>query len=148
MNDNFTKEYWDGTLDIYYKTWEEIPVSTLNFGNTTSQICYVSLVKEKAIEAYTTKAIPANTVAYEYVENIKKKDDEVILAVEINTEGMMDLTNRNDYMQYMKCKAANEKLNSEIALIRRVIVDNATNQFVVIYNIRDNRCVKDIIKKI
>lgn len=148
MNNNFTEDYWDGTLDIYYKTWEEIPVSTLNFGNTTSQICYVSLVKEKAIEAYTTKAIPANTVAYEYVENIKKKDDEVILAVEINTEGMMDLTNRNDYMQYMKCKAANEKLNSEIALIRRVIVDNATNQFVVVYTIRDNRCVKDIIKKI
>lgn len=147
MDKNFTEEYWDDTLDIYYKTWEEIPVSTLNFGNTTTQICYISLVKEKAIEAYNTKAIPANTVAYEYVENIKIKEDEVILAIEINTEGMLDLTNKNDYMQYMKCKTTDEKLNPEIALIRKVVMDNAANQFIVIYNIKDNRCVKNILKK-
>ena len=146
MNNNFTEDFWDGTLDINYKTWEEIPVSTLNFGNSKSQICYIALTKDMAIEAYNNKAVSQNTIAYEYVENMQLKDNMVILAVEVDTTDMLDLTNKNDYMQYMNCKLNNEKLDSKIALVRKVVIDKDTNQFQIVYLIRDNRCVKNIEK--
>ena len=146
MNNNFTEDFWDGTLDINYKTWEEIPVSTLNFGNSKSQICYIALTKDMAIEAYNNKAVSQNTIAYEYVENMQLKDNMVILAVEVDTTDMLDLTNKNDYMQYMNCKLNNEKLDSKIALVRKVVIDKNTNQFQIVYLIRDNRCVKNIEK--
>lgn len=146
MNNNFTEDFWDGTLDINYKTWEEIPVSTLDFGNSKSQICYIALTKDMAIEAYNNKAVSQNTIAYEYVENMQLKENMVILAVEVDTTDMLDLTNKNDYMQYMNCKLNNEKLDSKIALVRKVVIDKDTNQFQIVYLIRDNRCVKNIAK--
>ena len=66
MENQFTNcEAYDN-LFPKYKNWEEVPMSTLNFYSKTSQVCFVSLPKDKALEIITSKAIPVNTIAYEY----------------------------------------------------------------------------------
>lgn len=68
----------------------------------TTQICYISINKQEAIDAINNQAIPMNTKAYEYIENIKPKQDEVILAVEIDTTNMLDLTNNKEFNGIIK----------------------------------------------
>ncbi len=61
MENQFTNcEAYDN-LFPKYKNWEEVPMSTLNFNSKTSQVCFVSLPKDKALEIITSKAIPVNT---------------------------------------------------------------------------------------
>ena len=97
FNELFTDEVIDDNIKLEYNTWEEIPVSSLHFNSKTTQICYISINKQEAIDAINNQAIPMNTKAYEYIENIKPKQDEVILAVEIDTTNMLDLTNNKEF---------------------------------------------------
>ena len=72
MENQFTNcEAYDN-LFPKYKNWEEVPMSTLNFNSKTSQVCFVSLPKDKALEIITSKAIPVNTIAYEYSDEMNQ----------------------------------------------------------------------------
>lgn len=94
-------------------------MSTLNFNSKTSQVCFVSLPKDKALEIITSKAIPVNTIAYEYSDEVPKKNGDVIVAVEIDTTNMLDLTHKPDYIKYMQSKLdKNIKLDKSISIIR------------------------------
>lgn len=64
---------------------EDIEISTLNFNNKTEQIVFIALSKEEAEKAYTTHVFPNNLIAYEYIENITLKKNQVIMALSINT---------------------------------------------------------------
>lgn len=146
MDNTFTEDYWDDTLDIKYESWEDIPVSTLNFTNSNTQVCYIALRKDDAVGVYNTKAVPPKAVAYEHMENVKLKAGEVILTIEVDTTNMLDLTNKSDYIQYLNCRLNDGKLDPKISLIRKVLLDKELNHFQVAYIIKDNRCVKNISK--
>lgn len=147
MENQFTNcEAYDN-LFPKYRNWEEVPMSTLNFNSKTSQVCFVSLPKDKALEIITSKAIPVNTIAYEYSDEVPKKNGDVIVAVEIDTTHMLDLTHKPDYIKYMQSKLdKNIKLDKSISIIRKISMDESINQFRVIYIIRNNSKVKDVQK--
>lgn len=136
----------DGTIFPKYDSWEEIPVSNLTFNSNTSQICYISIQKDKAITALKEQAIPVKMIAYEYIDEITTKADEVKLAIEIETKHMLDLTHKPDYEEYIKNKINKTPINSSISLIRKVIMNNDTNQFKVVYIILNNLCIKGVKK--
>lgn len=147
MGNNFTLEMADDIIEKSYQTWEEIPVATLSFNSETSQTCYITMSKDKAVEACNVKAIPKNTIAYEYKENITKlKKDEVILAIDLDTTNMLDLTNRAEYIRYLNDKINKGRYDIDVPLIRRIELDRSLNHTYVCYIIKDNRCVRDIQK--
>lgn len=146
---HFTPSDFDDTIFPTYKTWEEIPVSTLNFANNTQQICYISIPKNQAVNIIKNQAVPVNTKAYEYRENIKKDTNKVILAVEIDTsKGMLDLTNKNEYKTYLISKLNNTEfsLGSNISLLRRINIESNLNHFYIEYIILNNSCIGKIYK--
>lgn len=145
--ENLTTTDFDDILGINYTKWEDIPVSTLQFKSQTSQLCYVSLNKDAAIEAYNSKSLPCKIKAYEYVDNVPRINGNVILAVELDTTQMIDLTNKNDYITYLKSKLNNEKIESYTPLMRDVEINKTTHQFTIVYMIIDNRCIKNIEKR-
>ena len=145
--ENLTTTDFDDILGINYTKWENIPVSTLQFKSQTSQLCYVSLNKDAAIEAYNSKSLPCKIKAYEYVDNVPRINGNVILAVELDTTQMLDLTNKNDYITYLKSKINNEKIEQKVSLIRDIEIDMSTHQYKIVYIILDNRCVKNIEKR-
>lgn len=132
---------FDEEFDIIreYKTWEEIPVSSLLFNSNTSQICYIAISKKEAISRINEMSLPKNTIAYEYKENIKLKDDEVIIAVEIDTTNMYDTTNLSEL---------NNNNSENTPLIRTVKPINhlGYTNYIVVYRIIDNRAVKSLYK--
>ena len=144
--ENLTNTDFDDILGINYTKWENIPVSTLQFKSQTSQLCYVSLNKDAAIEAYNSKSLPCKIKAYEYVDNVPRINGNVILAVELDTTQMIDLTNKNDYITYLKSKLNNEKIEQKVSLIRDIEIDMSTHQYKIVYIILDNRCVRNIEK--
>ena len=79
---NFTQQLMDDIMFPTYNTWEEIPMSKIEFNSRTSQICYIKLPQREAVEAIKTQAIPVNTKAYEYPDEIDLKQNEEVLAIE------------------------------------------------------------------
>ena len=143
------------SLDLYpldnieepYKTWEGVPVSTLWFNSNTTQICFVAVARSEVLQRINEKSLPPNTIAYEYEENIPSKilkdKDRVILQVEIDTTNMLDTTNINEFNEY---RANNQK--TEASLIRTIKPINhlGYTTYIVVYQIKDNRAVKNIQK--
>lgn len=130
-----------------YKTWEEVPVSTLPPISNTSQICYIALPKEKAFKAVIEKAVPINTRAYEYLDNVPIKQGDVVLAVAIDTNNMLDLTHKSEYKQYISQKMkGNGGIQNNIPLIRKAVMENEFNHIKIIYVIRNNECVLKVEK--
>lgn len=138
---NFTQQLMDDTVFPTYNTWEEIPVSKIEFNSRISQICYIKLSKREAVEVIKTQAIPVNTKAYEYPDEIDLKQNEVVLAIKIDTINMLDLTHKPDYLYYMRCKLNNIKIDN-ITLIRKVEM----NQIKIVYIIKNNASVKQVYK--
>lgn len=134
----------DDTIFPKYDSWEEIPVSNLTFNSNTSQICYISIQKDKAITALKEQAIPIKMIAYEYIDEVTTKADEVKLAIEIETKHMLDLTHKPDYKEYIKNKINETPLR--VSLMRKVILSNDINQFKIVYIILNNSCIKGIYK--
>lgn len=146
MDNTLSSILEDDTIFPTYNSWEEIPVSNLTFNSTTSQICYIALSKDRAVKALKEQAIPTKIVAYEYLDEVITKADEVKLAIEIETKHMLDLTHKPDYEEYIKNKISGTPINSSISLIRKVIMNNDTNQFKVVYIILNNSCIKRVHK--
>lgn len=142
-NDN-TNEF--DTIFPTYNTWEEIPVSTLKFYSNTSQICYIALPKEKAQKAVIEKAIPINTRAYEYIDEVPIKQNEVVLGIVLDTTNMLDLTHKPEYKQYLLQKMEGQSIQGNVPLIRKAIMDNEFNHIKIVYNIRNNECVRKVEK--
>lgn len=142
---HFTQQFTDDTIFATYNNWEEIPVSNLTFNSKSSQICYIALSNQEATKAIKTQAIPINTKAYEYKDEIKLKTDEVILAVEIDTTNLLDLTHKSDYMYFMQCILNNTKIDN-VALIRKTEISNDINHIRIVYIIKNNSSVKHVIK--
>lgn len=133
--------------DTSYKSWEEIPVSKLTFNSNTSQICFIALDKDAAIDAINLQAIPKNTVAYEYMDEVPKRDGKVILAVEIDTANMLDMTHRPDYIKYMRGRIdKNKGLIKDVSIIRRVTIDMDINQYKIVYIVLNNSSIKKVDK--
>lgn len=142
---NFTQQLMDDIMFPTYNTWEEIPMSKIEFNSRTSQICYIKLPQREAVEAIKTQAIPVNTKAYEYPDEIDLKQNEEVLAIEIDTTNMLDLTHKPDYLYYMKHKLDNIKID-DIILIRKAEMNQYTNQIKIVYIIRNNASVKRVYK--
>lgn len=145
MDNNFTDSIPDDTLvieDYTYKTWEDIPVSFLWFNSNTSQICFIAIDKNVALKRINEISLPANTIAYEYRENIKLKENEVILQVELDTSNMLDTTNIAEF------KSKNNVDITNIPLIRMVkpVIHLGYTNYIIVYQIKDNRAVKNIQK--
>lgn len=138
----------DDIPDIYYKSWEEIPVSTLQFNGKTAQIVYVALSREEALKAINTQSLPVKTLAYEYRENINLKDNQVIIGVAIDTKNMLDATNIKELSHIMKSDLDVYIKENNVSLIRKI--ENRTIKLltvgVIVYLIIDNRAVKAIYK--
>lgn len=141
MKKPFIKNYIDTKAFQNYRTWE-IPVSTFNSNPITYQICYISLEKNKAAKALRLQAIPINTIAYEYADEIQLKDNEVILAVEINTHNRLDLTHKPDYDRYIKMVSNGLRLSNDIPLIKAIEMDEDTGHYRVVYKVRNNSCIR------
>ncbi len=139
FDNDYTNIFEDDTINPYYKTWEEIPVSTLWFNSNTSQICFVAVKKNEAVDRINEKSLPIDTIAYEYRENIKLKNDEVILQVEIDTSNMFDTTNIIELNN-------NNKNNAPLIRAVKPIIRLGYTSYMVIYQIKDNRAVKNIQK--
>lgn len=122
-----------------YKTWEEIPVSTLWFNSNTSQVCFVAIDKSIAVNRINEISLPTNTKAYEYRENIQLKNNEVLLQVELDTTNMFDTTNLSEL------KNGN---TNNVPLIRTVqpVTHLGYTNYIIVYLIKDNRAVKNIQK--
>ena len=147
--DLFTDEISDDILFTKYSKWEEIPVSTLKFETPTKQICYISLPKEDAVNAIKLQAIQKEIIAYEYIDEVPIKQNEVKLAITIDTENMLDLTHKSEYIKYLKStlnKSDDSYKNNP--LIRKVITSNNTGLLYqkIVYSIKDNSVVKHIDK--
>lgn len=145
MDNNFTDSIPDDTLvieDYTYKTWEDIPVSSLWFNSNTSQICFVAIDKNAALKRINEISLPTNTIAYEYRENIKLKENEVILQVELDTSNMLDTTNMVEF------QSRNNVDINNIPLIRMVkpVAHLGYTNYIIVYQIKDNRAVKNIQK--
>lgn len=120
----------------------------------TTQICYISINKQEVIDAINNQAIPINTKAYEYIENIKPKQDEVILAVEIDTTNMLDLTNNKEFDGIIKNNISSYKdivsyaHKNNKALIRMVRSNERQiyNQYNIILIILNNSVVHKVCK--
>lgn len=138
----------DDILNIYYKSWEEIPVSTLQFNNKTAQIVYVALSREEALKAMNTQSLPVKTMAYEYRENISLKDNQVIIKVAIDTKDMLDVTNIEELRYIMKSDLDVYLKENNVSLIRKIENRNIKLMTVgvIVYIIMDNRAVKAIHK--
>lgn len=136
-----TNEIYNDIIDPceQYKTWEEIPVSTLWFNSNTSQICYVAIDKNIAISRINEISLPANTKAYEYRENIQLKSNEVILQVELDTTNIFDTTN------LVELKNGNTNNAPLVRTVQPIIRVGYTN-YIVVYIIKNNRVVKNIQK--
>ena len=139
MDANFTSNTLDDTMSIEYKTWEEIPVSSLWFNSNTSQICYVAIDKNEVVRRINEKSLPINIKAYEYKENIHLHSNEVLLQVELDTSNIFDTTN------LAEIKIPN---NNNAPLIRMVqpITKLGYTNYIIVYLIKDNRAVKNIQK--
>lgn len=120
----------------------------------TTQICYIPINKQEAIDAVNKQAIPMNTKAYEYIENIKPKQDEVILAVEIDTTNMLDLTNNKEFSCIIKNNISSYKdivsyaHKNNKALIRMIRSNEKQiyNQYNIILIILNNSVVHKVYK--
>ena len=122
-----------------YKTWEEIPVSTLWFNSNTSQVCFVAIDRSVAVNRINEISLPTNTKAYEYKENIKLKENEVLLQVELDTTNMFDTTNLSEL------KDGNTNNASLIRIVQPITHLGYTN-YIIVYIIKNNRAVKNIQK--
>jgi len=100
-----------------------------------------TITKKAAVKALNNKAIPVNTIAYEYIDAIRLKEGNVIIAVEIETNNMIDLTHKSDYMDFI-----NHRISNEASLIRRITMDNTIGLLQVAYLIKNNSCIRDVIK--
>lgn len=130
------------TIELY-KTWEEIPMSTLWFKSNSSQLCFIAIDKEYAVSRLNECSLPANICAYEYKDNIRLKPNEVILQVELDTSNMLDTTNLLELKQYTTAKP--RPAYSLIRTVQPVTHLGCTN-YIIVYQIRDNRAVKNIQK--
>lgn len=136
-----TESLYNDTIDLceQYKTWEEIPVSTLWFNSNTSQICFVAIDKNIAISRINEISLPVNTKAYEHRENIQLKNNEVILQVELDTTNMFDTTN------LVELKNGNTNNAPLIRTVQPITRLGYTN-YIIVYLIKNNRAVKNIQK--
>ena len=146
MADSFDIYTLDNILEPY-KTWEEVPVSTLWFNSNTTQICFVAVNRSEVLQRINEKSLPPNTIAYEYEENIPSKilkdKDRVILQVEIDTTNMLDTTNINEFNQY---RANNQKTEAPLVRTIKPINHLGYTTYIVVYQIKDNRAVKNLQK--
>lgn len=126
---------------------EDIEISTLNFNNKTEQIVFIALSKEEAEKAYTTHVFPNNLRAYEYIENITLKKNQVILALYIDTSDMFDLTDKNDYENALGSKITHKIISErKPKIIRDIEINTSTHQFMVIFKIIDFSVIKQKFK--
>lgn len=139
MDTNFTSSNLDDTMNVEYKSWEEIPVSSLWFNSNTSQICYVAIDKNEVVGRINEKSLPINTKAYEYKENINLKPNEVLLQVELDTSNLYDTTN------LAELKIGNTNNAPLIRTVQPITKSGYTN-YIIVYLIKDNRAVKNIQK--
>ena len=149
MSTDFTNESLYDTLDITYKTWEEIPVSQLTYNLTTSQICYIALPKDKALQAINEQAIPINSVLYEYIENVVINNDDIVIAVEIDTTNKLDLTSKRDFNTIRKVKDLDKYMRDlHIPLIKTIEQSNSIiyKFYYTKYKVLNNSIVKKVLK--
>ena len=126
---------------------EDIEISTLNFNNKTEQIVFIALSKEEAEKAYTTHVFPNNLIAYEYIENITLKKNQVIMALSINTSDMFDLPNKNDYENSLISKITHKIVSErKPKIIRDIEINTSTHQFMVVFEIIDLSVIKQKFK--
>lgn len=140
MEDNFD------TLFTETK-WEDIPVSTLNFSGKTEQIVFIALSKDEAEKAYKTHIFPSNLVAYEYKENIALKENQIIMAISIDTSDIFDMTNKSDYESVIISRLTHSKISEHHPkIIRDIEINQKTHQFAVVYRVIDFSVIKQKIK--
>lgn len=127
--------------------WEDINLSKLNFNNKTEQIVFIALSKEEAEKAYSTHVFPNNLIAYEYIENITLKNNQVIIALSIDTSGIFDLTNKTDYENALVSNISHKPLLArKPKIIRGIEINTSTHQFMVIFKIIDFSVIKKKFK--
>ena len=127
--------------------WEDIPVSTLNFSDKTEQIVFVALSKDEAEKAYKTHIFPSNLVAYEYKENIALRENQVIMALSIDTSDIFDMTNKSNYESAIIARLTHNKISEKTPkIIRDIEINHQNHQFMIIYKIIDFSVIKQKLK--
>lgn len=126
-----------GTIEPIYNKLEDIPVSSLNFKSEHSMICYATISKDIIVERMNELSIPKDTIAYEYVENIKLKKNEVIIQILIDTSDVFDTTNS---VELQKGNLNNSPLIRTVKPITKLGITS----YIILYKIVNNKAVKDI----
>ena len=153
QSQSFTVVPQDDIIGVHYSTLEEVPsmsLSQLKFTSETIQVFYISLDKQKALECINTQSIPVNSTFYEYIENISVKDGEVILAVEVDTSNILDLTNVYHFNAIKNCNVNEYMKEHNINILRLVKEVNSLiyKQYVIVLRVFNNSPVRRIYKAV